>query len=96
MKILSIGNRHKEPKLIIEYGCICPTCGIKFIFDSKDVLRPRCVSDRTEDYQIKCPHCGIHVGLHKCEKFMNDVDKQRFERYIDAYNDMLFKEELCT
>ena len=88
MKILSLNNGHvKKDTASLGYGCVCPNCGTAFIFDSKDICRPRTPFPDPKDCKVTCPNTNCHMILsmdNKCiHSFKNSDEKYEFEHRYD-------------
>ena len=88
MKILSLNNGHvKKDTASLGYGCVCPNCGTAFIFDSKDICRPRTPFPDPKDCKVTCPNTNCHMILTMNEKcihtFKNSDEKYEFEHRYD-------------
>lgn len=88
MKILSLNNEHiKKDTENLGYGCVCPNCCTAFIFDSKDIIRPRTPFPDPKDCKVVCPNTSCHRILsmdNQCiHAFKNSDEKYEFEHRYD-------------
>lgn len=84
MEVLLKNNSNLVDKNKTEYGCSCPICESVFIFDDKDIIRPRCVNYKQEDCNITCPICGQYITIDKCTEFKTNEEKTEFRRHHDV------------
>lgn len=88
MKILSLNNGHiKKDTESLGYGCVCPYCDTVFIFDSKDISRPRTPFPNPKDCKVTCPNTSCRRILsmdNPCiHTFKSSDEKYEFEHRYD-------------
>ena len=92
METVIIKNNHQQPKEYNNYGgyyiikiikCICPRCGTAFIFDDKDIKRPRSIHYTMHDCVVQCPNseCRKTISLDSncVTKFNRPHEKDEFK-----------------
>ena len=88
MKILSLNNEHvKKDTESLGCGCVCPYCDTVFIFDGKDISRPRTPFPDPKDCKVTCPNTNCRRILsmdNKCiHTFKNSDEKYEFKHRYD-------------
>ena len=88
MQIVCIKNDHLNKKeKEKEYGCVCPNCKSVFIFNDKDITRPRTINYKNKDCSVKCPnpYCNNHITMDSdaITFFTKDFDQVNFKMKHD-------------
>lgn len=101
MEILSLNNKHiKKGTGSLGYGCVCPNCGTAFIFDDKDISRPRTPYPYPKDCKVICPNTSCHTTLTMDDKcihtFENSDEKYEFKHAVNVLlmmHDIMLEQE---
>ena len=88
MDIIVKKNEHLKDRIDYkEFGCVCPNCGTVFIFDDKDVVKPRMINYTKHDCAVVCPNEMCHMNFALDSKFIieftKDFSKQDFKMKYD-------------
>ena len=84
MEVLLKNNSNLVDNNKTEYGCICSSCRSVFIFNDKDIVKPRTINYSKKDCSVKCPVCNRYINIDKCIEFKTNEEKTEFRRYYDV------------
>ena len=59
-----------------EYGCVCPNCNTVFIFNNKDITRPKMINSTKHDCYVECPNKLCKINLRLDAKFITEFTEK--------------------